>query len=79
MLKTSFHPSLCLELYVLASGEFIVLLKPSPLKNIFWLFTCLFLMGKSEEDLESRNLGEWNTNYVSPLFLGEIVSASRFH
>lgn len=32
-----------------------------PFKSIFWLFTCLFLIGESE-NLESRDFGEWNMN-----------------
>lgn len=78
--KTFFHPTLFLELCALASGAFIILLKLSPLKNIFfWLFTYLFLIGESKENLESRDLGEWNMNYMSSLFSEEIVLASHFH
>lgn len=73
--KTSFHSTLFLELYALASGDFIILLKLSPLKNIFfWLFTYLFLIGESKENLESRDLGEWNMNYEFFVFRGNCFS-----
>lgn len=59
--KASFHPTSLLEFYALASGEFIILLKQNSFKNFFWLFMYLFLIGKSKENLDSRDLenGIW--------------------